>query len=340
MSQFIWSPRYIDAPIVRDIFRDGTISPTDRLYYTADANMNVTGLLSASGKSLERYVYSPYGDVSVFDGAWTSLRTASLFGNEVLYTGRESDMESGLYYYRARYYNAGLGTFTGRDPIRYNNGANLYEYVGDQPVTRVDPAGMWWIILGVEPAIPLDPYFIPETPAFPRIYIPPTEPIFTPPQVPVMPVPPGSPNSGPNEPRPVGPNPDHYPPGYPSNKPWKCQKTESDCSEDELANLTSKVNKACPDHGFVSFPSPSTIWFPMWRNSCGDMEKLKDRWDECAKARRVREHKCFRGGNKGHQLALANAEFQVSYAYYLLRSWPCPGYGPPADALGRPLIIA
>ena len=92
-TQFIWSPRYIDAPILRDAYSDGAISSSDRLYYTVDANMNVTVLLSASGQPLERYVYSPYGELSVFDGSWTSERSSSLLANAVLYTGRELDQK-------------------------------------------------------------------------------------------------------------------------------------------------------------------------------------------------------------------------------------------------------
>ena len=47
---------------------------SDRLYYTADANMNVTAMLSSSGQPVERYVYPPYGEASVFDALLTSLR--------------------------------------------------------------------------------------------------------------------------------------------------------------------------------------------------------------------------------------------------------------------------
>ena len=39
--------------------------------------------------------------------------------NPYTYTGRRFDIESGLYYYRNRYYDAGLGKFVNRDPIGY-----------------------------------------------------------------------------------------------------------------------------------------------------------------------------------------------------------------------------
>ena len=56
--------------------------------------------------------------------------------------GRELDAESGLYFYRARYYDASLGRFINEDPIGFTGGdVNLYAYVFNNPVVRVDPLG-------------------------------------------------------------------------------------------------------------------------------------------------------------------------------------------------------
>ncbi len=47
--QMIWSPRYIDAPILRDTYHtvegERVINLDDRLFYLGDANYNVTGLV-------------------------------------------------------------------------------------------------------------------------------------------------------------------------------------------------------------------------------------------------------------------------------------------------------
>ena len=54
-----------------------------------------------------RYTYEPYGKTTVSG-------TASSNSSE--YTGREND-STGLYFYRARYYNPGLQRFVSEDPI-------------------------------------------------------------------------------------------------------------------------------------------------------------------------------------------------------------------------------
>ena len=89
----------------------------DRIYYLGDANFNVTTLVDTSGDAIERYVYSPYGVLTIFDATWANIRSASSYDNEYTYTGRRLDAETGIYYYRHRYYAAHLGRFCSRDPI-------------------------------------------------------------------------------------------------------------------------------------------------------------------------------------------------------------------------------
>lgn len=151
--QYLWSPRYEDAPILRDTLNsDGTIQLAQRVFYLADANYNVTGLVkqdSGSGEwqVAERYTYDPYGVVTVRygnDGAgtdWDQRVGGTAYANTVLYTGRTLD-STGLYYYRARYYDAGLERFVSRDPIGYRGGDDLYEYVKDSPLIGTDPTGL------------------------------------------------------------------------------------------------------------------------------------------------------------------------------------------------------
>jgi RHS repeat-associated protein len=58
------------------------------------------------------------------------------------FTGREWDPETGLYYYRARYYDAKTGRFAGEDPLGFDGGDNFYAYVKGNPVRWADPYGL------------------------------------------------------------------------------------------------------------------------------------------------------------------------------------------------------
>ena len=50
--------------------------------------------------------------------------------------------ETGLVYYRARYYDPAVGRFVSRDPIGLQGGINQYAYVGNNPVNLTDPLGL------------------------------------------------------------------------------------------------------------------------------------------------------------------------------------------------------
>jgi len=57
------------------------------------------------------------------------------------FDARESDTETGLYYYRARYYDQNLGRFLSEDPVRYSGGIDVYAYARNNPTTFNDPYG-------------------------------------------------------------------------------------------------------------------------------------------------------------------------------------------------------
>jgi RHS repeat-associated protein len=122
------------------------------VYYHQNALGSVIGLSDSAGNVVERYRYDAYGQVTVTDGvgnpvadnAWGTAHSA--LGNPYMFTGRRWDEETGLYYYRARYYDGELGRFLQRDPIgvwgdEYNLG-NIYAYVGNNPANRVDLLGL------------------------------------------------------------------------------------------------------------------------------------------------------------------------------------------------------
>jgi RHS repeat-associated protein len=116
-------------------------------YYHHNELGTVSAITDSSGAAVERYTYDAYGAPNIFTGAgapvppnaWGTPHSA--IGNPSMFTGRELDEETGLYYFRARYYDTAKGRFLERDPEGYVNGMNLYEYANDNPTRFVDPFG-------------------------------------------------------------------------------------------------------------------------------------------------------------------------------------------------------
>jgi RHS repeat-associated protein len=98
---------------------------------------------------IETYQYDPYGKPHFFDAEGTPIPNSQI-QNPKLYTGREWDGETSLYYYRARYYSPKLGRFLQRDPIGYASDLNIYRYVRNNPLNFVDPYGLVTVNIGFD----------------------------------------------------------------------------------------------------------------------------------------------------------------------------------------------
>ncbi|GEM_PF-5378279 len=109
--------------------------------YHSDGLGSIANLTDNAGLNANNYNYKAFGSIRSQSGT---------VANAWRYTGRQYDAESGLYFYRNRYYDAGVGRFITRDPIGFAGGINLYGYVGNNPVNWVDPWGFepgsktWW----------------------------------------------------------------------------------------------------------------------------------------------------------------------------------------------------
>jgi RHS repeat-associated protein len=121
---------YIDEPLAQE---DGTGTST---FFHADGLGSVVRTTSIAGAVLTTRRYEVFGTPEL--GA----------ANGYSYTGREWDSETGLYYYRARYYDAEIGRFISEDPIGLSGGVNRYAYAEGNPLKYRDPFGLDSITIG------------------------------------------------------------------------------------------------------------------------------------------------------------------------------------------------
>lgn len=109
-------------------------------YYHKNHLGSVVALTNGNGNLVEHYESDPYGQPSFFDANDNAL-SQSVVGNAILFTGRDHDAETGLYYYRARTMHPGLGRFMQHDPQRYVSEYNLYSYTYSNPIRWIDITG-------------------------------------------------------------------------------------------------------------------------------------------------------------------------------------------------------
>lgn len=121
----------IDEPLA--MLRSSTTS-----YYEADGLGSITSLSSGAGALAQTYTFDSFGKQTASSGSLT---------NPFQYTARESDPETGLYYYRARYYDPSPGRFLIEDPLAFeSDDLNFYAYVANSPATDSDPLGLCRIL--------------------------------------------------------------------------------------------------------------------------------------------------------------------------------------------------
>jgi RHS repeat-associated protein len=107
----------------------------ENYYYAKDGLGSVTALTDSTGNVVNQYKYSVFG--GIVEEMGDSVE------NPFTYTSREIDRETGLMYYRARYYNPEIGRFISEDPIGFwGRDYNFYRYVNNSSVNFIAPYGL------------------------------------------------------------------------------------------------------------------------------------------------------------------------------------------------------
>jgi RHS repeat-associated protein len=127
LRKFVYGPG-IDEPICMIAVSGGET----KYYYHFDGLGSVVALSDSSSVVVERYGYDVFGEPN----------TVSTIDNPYYFTGRRLDDETGLYYYRARYYDYANGRFLQTDSVGYSSDLNLYRYCKNNPIMFVDPHGL------------------------------------------------------------------------------------------------------------------------------------------------------------------------------------------------------
>jgi RHS repeat-associated protein len=127
-------------------------SGDQRLFYHQNALNSVFALTDSGGTVQEGYQYDEYGTPTVFEADFATVLPSTALNNPYLFTGQRMDRETGLFYYKNRYYSTTQGRFLSRDPAGYVRGSkvvtngmsrvlNLYIYGSDEPTRYTDPDG-------------------------------------------------------------------------------------------------------------------------------------------------------------------------------------------------------
>jgi RHS repeat-associated protein len=132
--------------LTADTDNDGEADSIDNRAYFYNWRGDVIDLLDGDGYTVFSYRYDAFGSTVsclAYSGAQAAEMNEPDASNPFLFSSKRFGFDTQLSYFGARYYDASLGRFISRDPMRYIDGPNMFVYVANNPMMYIDPAGLW-----------------------------------------------------------------------------------------------------------------------------------------------------------------------------------------------------
>ncbi|MBK27072.1 MAG: hypothetical protein CME70_23915 [Halobacteriovorax sp.] len=137
----------LSVDITVDGVSKGLAQTAQSYFYGKDAQGTVIDILDSAGSIVQHYAYSSFGElIKILDPSNEDISGVEKLAPYFTYTNREFDEESGLYYYRARMYDANVGRFLSVDPHPGSSSSPIthlskYIYTANNPIRLLDPSG-------------------------------------------------------------------------------------------------------------------------------------------------------------------------------------------------------
>lgn len=108
-------------------------------YYEENGLGSVSSVTDSTAALATSYTYDVFGNAT---------SSSAGLANPFQFTARDYDSETGLHYYRARYYDSTIGRFISEDPLRFGGDVDFYTYAANSPTNFIDPFGLTIGVIG------------------------------------------------------------------------------------------------------------------------------------------------------------------------------------------------
>ena len=126
-----------------------TTYKTGTQFYNGIVNDSTDLITNESGDAIAQYAYEPFGRIVPEASDLDLDGDGKSYTGGFLYTGQEWELETDVYNFHARTYDAQTGRFMQNDPVFTDrvgyDSYDTYQYVNENPVNFVDPSGESWL---------------------------------------------------------------------------------------------------------------------------------------------------------------------------------------------------